>query len=79
MMLPNEKIQSDAEFTQACKANGKEAVRILTYIAERLKEKAFLPDTKDSDTNIIRKKVNNLNEFMTEITNETVSTTLTLN
>ncbi|EDJ9328675.1 hypothetical protein GFM72_21100 [Salmonella enterica] len=79
MMLPSEHIQDETEFKHICSESGKEAIKILEYIAKDLKERAFLHGTKDAERNVLAKKVANINEFITQIQNVAEATAPDMN
>ncbi|EHY6648644.1 hypothetical protein K4M64_004542 [Salmonella enterica] len=70
MMLPIEEIQNDVDFQHACTTYGLEVSRILNYMAKQMKDKAFKKGTSDHDRNKLAKKVENIEEFITTIINQ---------
>lgn len=75
MQLPSEAIRTESEFKAACKGSGSEAVKILNYIIQELKEQAFTSTIKDNERNILAKKVMNLDEVITRIKSAPYDTT----
>lgn len=73
-MLPNEKIQDEQEFNYKCQTYGIEAIKILDFISNELKEFAFSANCKDGELDRIKWKVRNLEDFKTTILNASTST-----
>lgn len=73
MMLPTELITNDSEYKHLCSVHGKDAVKILRYIQNQMKQQVFTEKAEGKQKALIY-QVKNLELVIQEITDTNIAT-----
>lgn len=74
MQLLKEVLNTEAEYKAACIGYGEQVLQILNYLLKTKKEDVFNGNYKDSERIIEIKKIQNLQEIITDIDNSRYET-----